>query len=353
MVDAAPPGSGLPVDDFPERVAALVASGRVPSLRAAIVHDGALREYGAGAGAEARFALASLSKPIVATACLIACEEGVLDLDREIRAWIPETPANASVADLLAHTSGLPIDDPVARRVSLDSESTWSDVAAIYARTEPAVAPGTRRIYSNAGYALAALALERASGMAWNSYVEAAILEPLGMTATRFGVATGDSEPLEVREPGLLGHGEQLFNGTRFRALGLPQSGAFGTAADYARLMAVYLAGGEPLLHPDTVARAVTNYGGPLEGGVEGFMTWPVCDWGLGFELRDGKRPHWTGDATSPATFSHFGASGTLAFADPQAGMAAVLLANRGTYSRWMLEPDGWPDLCAAILADR
>lgn len=337
--------------DLSDQVEALVASGTTPALRVAVLRDGEIMEIGAGAPENARFALASLSKPLVATACLVACEEGVLELDRAVRAWVPETPVDARVADLLAHTSGLPADVPAARRVALQPGATWAEVAAAYGRADAETAPGTRRIYSNAGYALAALALERASGMAWDAYVDAAVLQPLGMHATRFGVVGGDTVPLAVREPGLLGHGEQLFNGPRFRALGLPQSGAYGTAADYARLMALYLRGGEPLLHPETVARAMANHGGALEGGVGGFMTWPVCDWGLGFELRDGKEPHWTGDATSPATISHFGASGTLAFADPQAGVAGVLLANRGTYTRWMLEPGAWPDLCATIIA--
>lgn len=331
---------------------ALVAGGAVPALRGAVVRTGADPEsFGAGAPAEARFALASLSKPLVATACLVACEEGVLDLAAPVRSLLPDSPLEATVADLLAHTSGLPADDPVARREALRAEAGWTEVAAAYTRTEPVAPSGTRRIYSNAGYALVAHLLERSSGMGWEAYVRAAVLEPLGMLATAFGVREGDVEPLAVREPGLLGHGEQLFNGARFRALGLPQSGAYGTAADYTRLLSVWLDGGRGILAPETIARAARNHGGALPGGVEGFMSWPVCDWGLAFEIRDGKEPHWTGSATSAVTLSHFGASGTLAFVDPERGVAAVLLANRGTYARWMLEPGGWPDLCRALLA--
>ncbi len=332
-------------------VEALVGRGSVPAMRVAVFRDGDVWQTGAGAPEEARFALASLSKPIVATACLVACEEGTLDLDQPLRTWVPESPVTGSLADLLAHSAGLPMDDPAARRLALQPETTWGDLAQTYARTPPIAEPGTGRVYSNVGYALAALALERASGMAWEAYIRQAVLEPLRMDSTRFGVHRADDPPLEVQEPGLLGHGEQLFNGERFRVLGLPQSGAFSTAADYARLLAVYLDRGAPLVHHATISRAVRNHGGALSGGVEGFMIWPVCDWGLGFEIRDGKEPHWTGDATGPATISHFGASGTLAFVDPAARVGAVLLANRGTYARWMLEPGGWPDLCAAIVA--
>jgi CubicO group peptidase (beta-lactamase class C family) len=341
------------VDSLTRLAEGLVLGEHVPALRIAVVRDGEIEETGFGAVRGARFALASLSKPLVATACLVASEEGVLDLDGELRTLVPETGLRASIADLLAHSSGLPADDPEARRIALNPESVWADVAAVYVKTDPVAAAGSRRIYSNAGYALVALALERASDVPWFDYVREAVLDPLGMVDTRFGVPGGDGEIVEVREPGLLGHGEQLFNGRRFRALGLPQSGAFGTAADYARLLALYLAGGSPLLHSDTVRRATANHGGELAGGVDGFMTWPLCHWGLGFEIKNGKSPHWSGTNTSPRTFSHFGASGTLAFVDPVAEVGAVLLGARGTYSRWMLEPGGWPDLCAGIIASR
>jgi CubicO group peptidase (beta-lactamase class C family) len=79
-------------------------------------------------------------------------------------------------------------------------------------------------------------------------------------------------------------------------------------------------------------------------------MTWPRADWGLGFELRDAKSPHWTGDALSASAATHFGASGTLCFVDPDRGVAAAVLANRGTYSGWMLRPGAWPAIVAALV---
>ncbi|HWH65477.1 MAG TPA: hypothetical protein VNS99_05210, partial [Gaiellales bacterium] len=61
--------------------------------------------------------------------------------------------------------------------------------------------------------------------------------------------------------------------------------------------------------------------------------------------------PHWCGDAVSPATLSHFGASGTLMWADTVAGRGLVCLANRSTYSGWMMRPGRWADLTAQVLA--
>jgi CubicO group peptidase (beta-lactamase class C family) len=79
-------------------------------------------------------------------------------------------------------------------------------------------------------------------------------------------------------------------------------------------------------------------------------MTWEQADWGLGCDIRDAKRPHWTGSRTSPQTLSHFGASGTLMWVDPDAGVGLVCLANRGTYSGWPLRADRWPALSDAVL---
>jgi CubicO group peptidase (beta-lactamase class C family) len=330
----------------------LVARGSVGAMQVAYRQQGqtTLACFGA-CDDQSRFALASLTKPLIAGACLVACDEGVHDLDRPRTADVSDARCGATLRELLAHASGLPADVPAARKVQLDPGSTWPDVAAAYAATASTATARTRRTYSNAGYALAALALERAAGMGYETYLREAVLQPLGLQRTTLGASPDDPSVVSVREPGLLGHGEQLFNGPRFRALGLPQSGGFGTAEDYLQFLVTVSGHGTDLFSAEARAELLTNQCGALPGGVGDFMEWPVCDWAVGFELRDGKTPHWTGPALSPASATHFGASGTLAFIDPVSDVQAVLLADRGTYSRWMLEPGGWPDICAALVA--
>ena len=337
----------------------LVAHGAVEGLQVAFVrgdHAPTAACFGV-ATLDSRFALASLSKPIVAAACLVAWEEGVLELDAPLSEHLSEIDEGLTLRDVLSHASGLPADDASARRVQLDPNASWNGVAAAYREVKPVVLPRTQRIYSNAGYALAADALEQATGMDYRTYITESVLIPLGMQQTTFGVGVDDdANVLSVKEPGLLGHDQQLFNGTRFRELGLPQSGAFGTASDYLQLLQMTVRQGRlssdsHLLAPETAELLSTNQAGSLPGGVGDFMEWERCDWGAGFELRADKSPHWTGTALSAAAFTHFGASGTLAFADPASGTAAVILANRGPYTRWMLEPGGWPDICAALVA--
>ena len=72
-------------------------------------------------------------------------------------------------------------------------------------------------------------------------------------------------------------------------------------------------------------------------------------DWGLGFEIRDGKSPHWTGGSSSARTFGHFGQSGTFLWVDPVAGAACVGLTDRD-FGPWALPL--WPPLTDAVLAE-
>jgi hypothetical protein len=71
-------------------------------------------------------------------------------------------------------------------------------------------------------------------------------------------------------------------------------------------------------------------------------------DWGLGFELRDEKHPHWTGAQNSTRTFGHFGQSGGFLWVDPVAGIACACLTDAG-FGDWAKE--AWPRLSDAVLA--
>ena len=86
-----------------------------------------------------------------------------------------------------------------------------------------------------------------------------------------------------------------------------------------------------------------------LAGVLPGFGYHDPCDWGLGFELRDGKAPHWTGGSNSARTFGHFGQSGPFVWVDPAAGIACVVLADR-PFGPWAAT--AWPDFSDAVLAE-
>src|SRR5207237_1476806 len=101
---------------------------------------------------------------------------------------------------------------------------------------------------------------------------------------------------------------------------GSPASAAEGPLDDLVGLGRELLA--PTLLALETMAAATTVTFPGLAGVLPGFGPQDPNDWGLGFELRDDKSPHWTGSRNSPRTFGHFGRSGTFLWVDPAAGVA-------------------------------
>jgi CubicO group peptidase (beta-lactamase class C family) len=233
--------------------------------RAVAVVDGGGTRVSRGA-VERRLPLASVSKPLVAYAVLVAIEEGSLGLDRPL-------DAGTSVRHLLAHASGFAPDEPTLL-----------------------AAPATRRIYSNAGFEALGEVLEAATGFSTTTYLREAVLDPLSMSDTA----------LE----------------------GSPASGVVSTASDMARFGVELLE--PTLVDRATLARATSVQFAGLDGVLPGFGPQAPNDWGLGVEIRDGKQPHWTGTRNSPRTFGHFGRTGTFLWADPDARLACVCLTDAG-----------------------
>lgn len=320
-----------------ELARAWVDAGIVPGVAAAVVdgsgvvdqlYAGVVSQDGQPVVGDTRFALASLTKPLVATACLCAVEEELLGLDDEVRDGF-------ALRHLLSHCSGLPAD------------AGDLEVAPL----EP---PGSYRRYSNAGYALAARLVEQQAEMPFSEYLRRALLDPLGMDAS-LGLAPEDaSRTAIVRQPGIWREGEQYFNSDAFRAAALAESGGYATATGYGRFLSCLLASGRAqggaLLAPETVDEMLSTQFGELPGGVEAVTLWDACPWGLGLDVRGTREPHWTGDALTPSANSHFGSSGTLAWIDRERGIGLVVLASRGSYSGWWNAPGGWADLSSAVL---
>jgi CubicO group peptidase (beta-lactamase class C family) len=264
-----------------------IADWPVPAAAAAVVGpSGVLAEFG---DTSRTFGLASVTKPLVARAAQVAIEEGVVELET------PAGPPGSTVRHLLAHASGLSMRSP-----------------------EMAGAPGKRRIYSNYGFAVLAETLQAASAIEFQRYLAEAVFEPLGMGSSAL--------------------------------VGGAQAAGFGgesTVADLAAFAADLL---RPTLVSEQMhADAITVQFPGLPGVLPGFGVQRPNDWGLGFEIRDGKSPHWTGSANSGATFGHFGQSGTFVWADPTAELALVVLTDRD-FDQWAYPL--WPALSDGVLRD-
>jgi CubicO group peptidase (beta-lactamase class C family) len=234
-----------------------------------------------------RTRIASVTKPLFAYACLVAIEEEVLGLDD------PAGPSGATIRHLMAHASGLPFEG-----------------------TTPIAAPGRRRIYSNSGFDALGEALAAASGMRPAEYLTEAVLAPLGMGSSALA--------------------------------GSVAKDAWSTVDDLVAFCAELLA--PTLVSPATLAEATSEQFPGLAGVVPELGRFDPNPWGLGFELKGGKSPHWTAPGGSPRTFGHFGGSGTFLWVDPDAAVACVVLTDR-PFGDWALRR--WPSLSGAVLAER
>jgi len=228
---------------------------------------------------ERSFSWASVTKLASAVAVLVACEEGIVELDDAAG------PPGSTLRHLLAHASGLPFegDEPVAR-------------------------PGSLRIYSNTGFEVAAVHVAEHAEMPFGAYFE--------------------------------------------HVWGFPLAGHPGHGVEASLRELVVVA--EELLAPrrltgESLGEAASVQFPGLKGVLPGFGRMEPNDWGLGFELRDAKSPHWTGARNSPRTFGHFGRSGTFLWVDPDRGLALACLTDLA-FGDWAR--DAWPRLADAVLAD-
>jgi CubicO group peptidase (beta-lactamase class C family) len=258
----------------------------VPTAAAAVVGpDGVLAAQGP---TDHPFWLASVTKPLATLAVLVAVEEGAIELSAAAdEALIP----GATLRHLLAHASGIAPERPLR-----------------------SFAPGVRRVYSNVGIELAGSLVEAAVGLEFPAYFDEALVAPLALKNT--------SLP------------------------GSPARDGRSTVDDLARVLQEILTP-QGLLHSSTLDDATGVQFPGLRGVLPGFGAQEHNDWGLGFEIRDHKTPHWTGATNSPATFGHFGLSGTMFWIDPAARVGLVALADR-EFDGWAAT--AWPALSDAVL---
>jgi CubicO group peptidase (beta-lactamase class C family) len=144
-------------------------------------------EAGARVTPQTNFRLASISKQFTAAAVLLLAEDGTLRLDDPARRWLPELPASAdaiTLHHLLTHTSGL-VDYEDLMAPDATGQVHDADVLRLLAAHDRLYfAPGSDYRYSNSGYALLALVVERVSGMRYADVLRQRIFQPLGMRDT-------------------------------------------------------------------------------------------------------------------------------------------------------------------------
>jgi CubicO group peptidase (beta-lactamase class C family) len=268
----------------------LVAAWPVDHVAAAVVTDDRIECIG---DAERRYRLASLAKPITTWAVMVAVEEGVIHLDAPLARV--EAPAGATMRHLLAHAAGFGFDGP-----------------------NPVAGIEQRRMYSNTGIERAADEVAAASGLDFTTYLEEAVLQPLGMGNT------------ELR--------------------GSPAHAMWSTLDDMVRFVAEMRS--PRLLAHETWTEVTSPQFPTLAGIVPDVGRFDPCPWGLGVEIKGAKAPHWMGRANSASAFGHFGGAGTMMWVDPLVRTGVVALTDR-PFDDWRDDAlQRWPELSDAVLAE-
>ncbi|MGW0635390.1 serine hydrolase domain-containing protein [Nocardia salmonicida] len=236
---------------------------------------------------EGHFRIGSLTKTLVATVVLMLVGEERLELDDTVQQWIPEMlhgngndGAAITVRQLLQHTSGIHENPPEMAtaddyyRFRYQVRDPRETVASAM-RHPPDFAPGTGWSYSNVGYVLLGMIIERVVDRPWNDEVRARILEPLGLRDTHW---PGDTAVLPA--PHARGYQQFEVDGPLIDVTELvdadASAGYLSTTADVGTFYRSLLGG--TLLRPEELAQMRITV--PVDG-VAG-QVWPGAGYGLG-----------------------------------------------------------------------
>jgi CubicO group peptidase (beta-lactamase class C family) len=374
---AGPCHAAIDAAGLDETVAKAMAFWQVPGLAIAVVEDGEVAltrtygvrdaEQGLPVTPETVFALGSLAKSLTATGLARLVDQGRIAWNGRVAAYVPnfrlmdeQATSALAVRHLMTHTSGLPRHDALWY---LDAY-TRPELVERLRYLAPFGPPGSDFAYSNLMVAVAGAVTERASGAPWDEFIRAEVLGPLGMASTRIRLADFLAVPERA-----LGYfpapARRVLQPIRDTDPVAPAAGFYADIRDATRYLLFHVAGGRPLLRPETgaalrtpsfVFRAGGNY--ELGAGAEPEIGFEA--YGMGFYILD-----YRGVRTVRHTGVIDGYSAVLSFIpDRRAGI--VVLTNlsgdnpvptvieRAVYDRLLgLEPVPWFDRFAARTAGR
>ncbi len=277
------------------------------------------------------FDIASVSK-VVATAsmAMILYERGLLDLDIPVVGVLPEfagkeaSRGEVTFRMLLAHSSGLPAYEKFFLRAKT-KDALLTAAFGVPLRNQP----GTHAEYSDIGFILLGVALERIAGEPLDRFCQREVFGPLGMSHTAFNPPaewksrippTADDQTFRKR----MLQGEVYDENASVVGGVAAQAGVFSTASDLAVFAHVMLNGGVPLVRPETLALFTRRANSP--SGTSRALGWDTPS-----------NPSQSGKYFSQSSFGHLGHTGTSLWIDPERRLSVTLLTNRT-----------WPD-CANL----
>lgn len=279
------------------------------------------------------FAIASMTKPITATALMILVEEGKVNLDDPVSKYIPDfadvklegknLEKPITLRQVLTHTSGLGGDQRVVK--SLENQGKILAERPLYSL------PGTKWQYSP-GLNVIGRVIEVASGKPYAEYLQEKIFTPLKMKDTTFAPTEQQKSRIATLyafddKSGELKPTTSWIGNVDTDPYPNPSAGLYSTASDLFRFYQMMLNGGflgdTKVISRDSVTE-LTKAQTPDEI-VTGFT--PGNRWGLGYCVV--KEPQGVTEALSSGSFGHGGAFGTQSWADPKTGRVYLLFVQR------------------------
>lgn len=281
------------------------------------------------AAADSVYLLASITKPVAACALMLLVERGLVALEDPVSHYLPQFAGEdrkaTRVRDLLSHTSGLP--DMLPENIQLRRAHAPLSEFVRHAMTTPLLfAPRTDFRYQSMGILLAGEIVERVTGKRLRDFLSEEIFTPLGMRSSALGLGAfkipdtawcqtpAGSNPEDLERFGA--------NSPYWRDMGHPWGGMHSTTRDLAVLLQTFLNGGAygraRVFGAATVAAMIRDQNAAIGK-----------PWGLGWGLATSPVWCYFGDLVSPRTFGHSGATGTVAWADPERRLICVILTTR------------------------
>lgn len=354
------------VEDGAVRGASIVIEhrGKIVTL-----HHAGEAQPGVPVADDTLFALASVSKPFTAAAFMRVVEQGLISLDEPVTDVLPdfghfENPLAEGVnpvfearrdeitfRQLLSHTSGLP-ENIAKGALRMEELPTMDDQVDVMLQTPLRSEPGKRLRYSNLGPAIAARAIEKATGTSIHDLIQRLVLDEMELDGVMLTPGSdADDRIALVQDPANEGTPAESYNSPYWRDTGITWGGYFGTTKDTLRFATSFMPGREQALSPESVRQMTTDQVGGAPGGVESMgAVWDPGYWGVGWEVKGDKRKHWTGTKSSAETWCHWGQSGTLTWVDPTREIGVSVFGNRTVRTLWPFRPPRWIELNDAII---
>jgi len=347
------------LSEFPESISEILERATTPGwftpreINAAVLDicykgNHFTKAYGDAGSPDRAFVIASITKPIIATAAMVLKDGSKLALgDRAVK-YVPEFQGDwrneVTLENLLTHTAGLPDTLPhmhelLARQASLEEMFAATCKVPLLFKPRAAVS------YSNLGVLVLKEILERVTGSPLKALLKGEVFDPLGMSASSLGLG---GRPITSTVPIQSEQSGANPNTAYHRDLGAPWGGVCSTAQDLMRFLRYFVDPSKTKLLRIETAREM------LRDHCEGLNQ----PWGIGWMLAKSHdcyfnvRPSchrygWSALFSNPEqgpafglkcsarTFGHYGVSGTIAWADPQNDVAMVLLTTKPVrYSR-------------------